>query len=174
MTDIEKVRKKLALIDSFVRELRVLARPGDAPVTLDIVHVDLYFFYDVDVVLLNVEVAANDLTLAQAQEQLYRFGRGYPAGWDAQGLALHTMASVEWLGAAGEVLASSDAQQRDAERHDGGAPDPLEEAGRGEPRQGRRQRAQHGRSSEQCNTHSENPAIAQAFPERGAGQQGHQ
>lgn len=97
-----------------VRQVRVLARPGDAPVTLDIVHVDLYFFYDVDVVLLNVEVAANDLTLAQAQEQLYRFGRGYPAGWDANGLALHTMASVEWLGAAGEVLASSDAQQRDA------------------------------------------------------------
>ena len=96
-----------------VRHVRVVARPGDAPVTLDIVHVDLYFFYDVDVVMLNVEVAANDLTLAQAQEQLYRFGRGYPAGWDANGYALHTMASVEWLGAAGEVLASSDAQQRD-------------------------------------------------------------
>lgn len=29
MTDIEKVRKKLALIDSFVRELRVLARPEE-------------------------------------------------------------------------------------------------------------------------------------------------
>ena len=97
-----------------VHRVRVVARPGDDAVTLDIVHVDLYFFYDVDVVLLNVEVAANDLTLAQAQEQLYRFGRGYPAGWDANGLALHTMASVEWLGAAGEVLASSDAQQRDA------------------------------------------------------------
>ena len=96
-----------------VRHVRVVARPGDAPVTLDIVHVDLYFFFDVDVVLLNVEVAANDLSLAQAQEQLYRFGRGYPAGWDANGQALHTMASVEWLGAAGEVLASSDAQQRD-------------------------------------------------------------
>ena len=96
-----------------VRHVRVVARPGDEPVTLDIVHVDLYFFYDVDVVLLNVEVAASDLTLAQAQEQLYRFGRGYPAGWDANGQALHTMASVEWLGAAGEVLASSDAQQRD-------------------------------------------------------------
>lgn len=29
MTDIEKVRKKLDLIDSFVRELRVLARPEE-------------------------------------------------------------------------------------------------------------------------------------------------
>jgi hypothetical protein len=67
-----------------------------------------------------------------------------------------------------------DAQQRDAECHDGSAPEPLEETGRDEPREGRRQRAQHGRSSEQRNTHRENPAIAQAFPERGAGQQGHQ
>jgi hypothetical protein len=96
-----------------VQRVRVVARPGDAPVTLDIVHVDLYFFYDVDVVLLNVELSANDLSLAQAQEQLYRFGRAYPAGWDAGGHALHTMASVEWLGASGQVLASSDVQQRD-------------------------------------------------------------
>ena len=96
-----------------VTKVRVQPRPGDAPFTLDIVHVDLYFFFDVDVVLLNVELGANGLSLAQAQEQLYRFGRGYPAGWDAQGLALHSMASVEWLGAAGQVLASSDAQQRE-------------------------------------------------------------
>ena len=96
-----------------IAKVRVRARPGDAPVTLEIVHVDLYFFFDVDVVLLNVEVGANDLTLEQAQEQLYRFGRGYPAGWDAQGHALHTMFSVEWLDAAGNVLASSDSQQRE-------------------------------------------------------------
>jgi hypothetical protein len=96
-----------------VAQVRVRARPESAPFTLDIVHVDLYFFFDVDVVLLNVELGANDLSLAQAQEQLYRFGRGYPAGWDAQGLALHSMAGVEWLDAAGQVLASSDAQQRD-------------------------------------------------------------
>jgi len=65
------------------------------------------------VVLLNVELAANDLTLAQAQEQLYRFGRGYPAGWNVRGQPLHTMASVEWLDAHGAVLARSDSQQRD-------------------------------------------------------------
>ena len=96
-----------------VKQLRVMARPGDAPITLDVVHIDLYFFFDVDVVLLNVEVGTDNLTLAQAHEQLYRFGRGYPAGWDAGGLAMHTMASVEWLGAGGAVLARSDAQQRD-------------------------------------------------------------
>jgi hypothetical protein len=96
-----------------IAKVRVRARAGDEPFTLEVVHVDLYFFFDVDVVLLNVELGANDLSLAQAQEQLYRFGRGYPAGWDAQGQALHSMANVEWLDAAGQVLASSDAQQRD-------------------------------------------------------------
>jgi len=93
--------------------LRVVPRPGDAPITLQVVHIDLYFFYDIDVVMLNVEVATEDLSLAQAQEQLYRFGRAYPAGWDAHGGALHCMASVEWLAADGSVLARSDAQHRE-------------------------------------------------------------
>jgi hypothetical protein len=96
-----------------IRQVRVVARAGDAPRLLDIVHVDLYFFFDVDVVLLNLEVAASDLSLAQAQELLYRFGRGYPAGWDTRGQAQHCLASVEWLGEGGRVLATSDAQQRD-------------------------------------------------------------
>jgi hypothetical protein len=93
--------------------LRVSARPGDAPITLDVVHVDLYFFYDVDVAMLNVEVCADKLTLSQAQELLYRFGRAYPAGWDAQGRALHCLDSLEWLARDGRVLARSDAQQRE-------------------------------------------------------------
>lgn len=96
-----------------ITQVRVVDRPGDAPMVLDVIHVDLYFFYDVDVVMLNVEVAANDLPLARAQDLLYRFGRGYPAGWDEQGQALHCMSSVEWLDAQGEVLSRSDAQQRD-------------------------------------------------------------
>jgi hypothetical protein len=96
-----------------IAHVRVVAKPGDAPVLLEVIHVDLYFFFDVDVVLLNVELGANDLTLAQAQEQLYRFGRGYPAGWNSSGQALHTMASVEWLDARGAVMASSDSQQRE-------------------------------------------------------------
>ncbi|REM29490.1 hypothetical protein DSI31_15935, partial [Mycobacterium tuberculosis] len=69
---------------------------------------------DIDVVLLNLEVGASNLSLAQAQDILYRFGRAYPSGWEADGSALHCMASVEWLGADGRVLASSDAQQREA------------------------------------------------------------
>ena len=97
-----------------VRAARVQPRVGSATFTLEVVHVDLYFFEDVDVVLLNVEVAADDLSLAETQEILYRFGRGYPSGWDAGGQPLHTMAGVDWLDAVGRVLASSDAQARDS------------------------------------------------------------
>jgi len=99
---------------SDVAAVRVVARPGTPPITLQVVHVDLYFFFDVDVVMLNVEVGADRLSLAQAHEVLYRFGRAYPGGWDAQGQALHCMSSVEWLAADGSVLAASDAQQREA------------------------------------------------------------
>ncbi len=96
-----------------IAALRGVARPGDAPLTLNVVHVDLYFFFDVDVVMLNVEVSADQLSLAQAQEFLYRFGRAYPGGWDAAGRALNCMHGVEWLGADAQVLATSDSQQRE-------------------------------------------------------------
>jgi hypothetical protein len=97
-----------------IAAVRVVAQAGEAPVTLDVIHCDLYFFFDIDVVLLNLEVGADHLSLAQAQDILYRFGRAYPSGWEADGSALHCMASVEWLDRNGRVLASSDAQQREA------------------------------------------------------------
>jgi hypothetical protein len=96
-----------------VAAVRVQPRSDVTPITLQIAHIDLYFFYDVDVVLLNVETKVDDLGLAQAQDLLYRLGRAYPAGWDAHGHAMHTMASAEWLSADGTVLARSDAQERD-------------------------------------------------------------
>jgi hypothetical protein len=96
-----------------VAQARVVTRPGEAPLLLNVVHIDLIFFLDVDVVFLNVELAIEHLPLPLAQEVLYRFGRGYPSGWDADGQALHCMASAEWLDASGQVLASSDAQQRE-------------------------------------------------------------
>ena len=96
-----------------IRQARMTLRRGEAPIVLDIVHIDLYFFLDVDLVLLNVEVSADHLGLAQAQELMYRFGRGYPAGWQADGQALHCLADLQWLDAQGQVLAQSDAQQRD-------------------------------------------------------------
>ena len=90
--------------------LRDAQRP-EAAITLDVIHLDLYFFYDVDLVLLNLEVAAQDLPLPVAQELMYRFGRGYPPGWEADGQPQHCLAAAEWLDAAGRVLERSDAEQ---------------------------------------------------------------
>lgn len=99
---------------SDVSAARVLTREGELPIRLDIAHVDLYFFLDLDLVLLNVEVRADRLTLAQSQELLYRFGRGYPAGWDVDGHAQHCLSGMEWLGPDGQILAQSDANQKEA------------------------------------------------------------
>ena len=98
---------------SDVRAMRAVPHREAPPITLDIAHVDLYFFLDLDLVLLNVEVSAKDLTVVQAQDLLYRFGRGYPASWDADGNPQHCLFSAEWLGHDGQVLARSDANQRD-------------------------------------------------------------
>ena len=97
-----------------IAQVRVQPRTSDVQITLDVVHVDLYFFYGVDIVLLNVEVAGNELPLPLAEELMYRFGRAYPAGWYADGRPQHTLSSCEWLGQDGRVLASSDARERDA------------------------------------------------------------
>ncbi len=96
-----------------VASLRACTKPGHAPISLQVVHIDLYFFFDVDVVLLNVELAGGALALAEAQELLYRLGRAYPSGWDAAGQPLHTLASAEWLDAEGRVLAASDSGERE-------------------------------------------------------------
>ncbi len=96
-----------------IAAVRLLSRAGDAPLLLSIQHVDLYFFFDIDVVVLNVEVFADDIALYQAEDTLYRFGRAYPAGWDEDGQPLHCMHRVEWLGHDGAVLAASDADQRE-------------------------------------------------------------
>ncbi len=96
-----------------VARVRTVSMPGDLPLLLDVVHVDLYFFLNIDLILLNVELSASALPLPQAQDLLYRFGRAYPAGWDAAGHALHCMHSVEFLAADDRVLAHSDVQQRE-------------------------------------------------------------
>lgn len=96
-----------------VSAVRIAARPGDEPVTLSVAHIDLYFFYDIDVVLLNVEVHADNLPLTQVQNLLYSFGRAYPAGWQENGQGLHCDHRVEWIGAGGEVLATSDFERRE-------------------------------------------------------------
>jgi len=96
-----------------VAALSVTLRPGDAPIRLRVAHVDLYLFLDMDVALLNVEVAADDLPLATALELLYRFGRAYPTGWDEKGQGVHNVHRSELLDREGRVLASSDSEKRE-------------------------------------------------------------
>jgi hypothetical protein len=97
-----------------IARVRVQPRAGDPTLTLDVIHVDLYFFYGVDIVLLNVEVAGDELPLPLAEELMYRFGRAYPAGWYGDGRPQHSLTQCEWLDREGRVLAASDARERDA------------------------------------------------------------
>ena len=83
------------------------------PITFDVAHVDLYFFYDIDVVILSMEIYADDLPLPQAQDTLFRFGRGYPTYWEPSGRGGHCLEHVEWLSADGKVLAVSDYEHRE-------------------------------------------------------------
>lgn len=79
---------------------------------LQVIHVDLYFFFDIDVAILVVEVAAENLPLSRALELIYRFGRAYPSFWNADGSAGQCAKRVEWLDAAGRTLAESDADDK--------------------------------------------------------------
>ena len=93
--------------------LRLILRKGQAPIELEIVHLDLYFFHDLDVIQLNLEVRATDLPLDTVRDILFRFGRAYPSGWEEGGAGLHNVYLAEWLGHDGQVIARSDAEKRE-------------------------------------------------------------
>jgi hypothetical protein len=95
-----------------VRQVRITLARGQAPVTCNVAHVDMYFYYDIDAAILVFELSADELPLTVAQEIMYRFGRAYPPGWSEAGVALNCPELVEWIGASGEVLARSDYQDR--------------------------------------------------------------
>jgi hypothetical protein len=96
-----------------VATARVTLSRGDKPVELRIVHIDLYFFFDIDIAILALEIAADDLPLSVAQEAVFRFGRAYPAYWEADRRGGHCPWLVEWLTAGGEVLAVSDYEKQE-------------------------------------------------------------
>jgi hypothetical protein len=96
-----------------VARARLTLSRGDAPIELRIVHTDLYFFFDIDIAILALEVAADDLDLPVAQEALFRFGRAYPAYWEEDRRGGHCPWLVEWLSPDGKVLASSDYEKRE-------------------------------------------------------------
>ncbi len=87
---------------------------GDTePVTFTVDHVDLYFFYDIDVAILVVELIGEQLELTQAMNTLFRFGRAYPSHWETNGRGGHCAEKVEWLNKQGEVLATSDYEKKE-------------------------------------------------------------
>ena len=96
-----------------IAALRVTLTEGQVPVELEVVHLDLYFFDDLDLVQLNVEVRAHNLSLETVRNILFRFGRAYPSGWDEEGGGLHSAHAVEWLGLDGQVLGRSDTANRE-------------------------------------------------------------
>jgi hypothetical protein len=84
---------------SDIAAVRVTLTDDAAPIVFKIAHVDLYFFYDIDVAALALEVSCNGITLSAAQEAMFRMGRAYPAFWHANGNAGDCPVLVEWLAA---------------------------------------------------------------------------
>ena len=93
--------------------VRVSLAPSAPPVELTVERARLYFFYDIQVAILVTEVRADDLSLATAQDLLFRFGRSYPAFWETDGRPGNCPLKVEWLSPDGETVAASDYEARD-------------------------------------------------------------
>jgi CorA-like Mg2+ transporter protein len=97
-----------------IAKLRITFPETDAdPEIFDVAHVDLYFFYDVDIVLLVVEIFAHGLSLSRAQAAMYRIGRAYPTFWAEGGRGGQCVELAEWLDRDGIVMAVSDYEQRE-------------------------------------------------------------
>lgn len=96
-----------------IATIRVKLGPGQPSIDFRVARIELYFFYDIDLAILAVEVVGRDLTLAQAEDMLFRLGRAYPTSWDQDGGGAHCCAQVSLLGADGRSVATSDYEQRD-------------------------------------------------------------
>jgi CorA-like Mg2+ transporter protein len=96
-----------------VSSLRLVLREGEAPITLAVEHIELWFFDDINVAFLKVALSACDLSFGDACNFLYRFGRAYPTGWDKDGHGKHNIYRAEWLSTDGTVLSVSDSDNRE-------------------------------------------------------------
>lgn len=96
-----------------IATMRVQLDPSTPPLLFQIAHVDLYFFYDIDIIILAVEFFANDLPLVLAEDVLFKVGRAYPGFWEANGQGGQCPYRVEWLAANGTTLAVSDYEHRE-------------------------------------------------------------
>ena len=92
---------------------RVTFERDAPPIDFAVENVQLYFFFDVEIVVLAVEIHADDLPLPTVQDTLFRFGRAFPAFWNTDGRGGHCLERVEWISPSGAVLATSDFEQRE-------------------------------------------------------------
>ena len=98
---------------SDLAKVRITGVESEAVTIFDIERAELYFFYDLDIAILALEIGAENIGLARVQDMLFRFGRAYPAYWEDSGAAAHCLRQVEWLSHAGEVLAVADYDRRE-------------------------------------------------------------
>lgn len=95
-----------------IREVRITLQGAPDPLILRVSHIELYFFFDIDVAMLALEVTAKDLPLQHAMEVLYRLGRTYPNYWEESGEGGHCAQRIEWLDQHGQVIAASDYENK--------------------------------------------------------------
>ena len=91
---------------------RITMRPGAVPVEFRVAHADLYFFHDVDIAILSVEIYADNLAMDTALETLDGFRRAFPTRWETSGEASRCPARVELLRRDGSLLGVSDYEKR--------------------------------------------------------------
>ena len=91
-----------------VKQMRITPEKGAAPITCDVGHIQLNFFYEISTAILSCEISAEKIAIEQVQAITQTFGRAYPAGWTKDGNPIHCAALVEWLDGEGRVLESSD------------------------------------------------------------------
>lgn len=95
-----------------VAGLRVTLTAERAPITLGVRRLRLYFFYDLDVAILSLELEASDLALQDAVDIMDRVGRPYPPSWEIRAGqdpdGSHCPLSVVLLDHSGNALAESD------------------------------------------------------------------
>ena len=95
-----------------IARMRVALDEQTPSLLFQVAHVDLHFFYDLDIIILAVEFFANDVPLLLAEDVLFKVGRAYAAFWEANGQGGQCPYRVEWLSAEGETLAVSDYENR--------------------------------------------------------------
>lgn len=97
---------------SDVSQVRITLKNENEPILLKVAHIELYFFFDIDVAFLALEVTGKNIKLNHAMGILYRLGRTYPNYWEENGDAGHCAKSIEWLDKQGNVLSRSDYQDK--------------------------------------------------------------